>query len=97
MESEQTFSQTIQSERLNVSFSKNCGSLAKDEISVTAKIRFWFKRHKADFLIFKKLIHPKLIIKFLQIFTKDTQENFVKHFLKRCARTNPWEQSFKCS
>ena len=41
-----TFSQTIQSECLNVSFSKNCGSLAKDEISVTAKIRFRFKRQR---------------------------------------------------
>ena len=41
-----TFSQTIQSECLNVSFSKNCGSLAKDEISVTVKIRFRFKRQR---------------------------------------------------
>ena len=62
-------------------------SYCQDSISVQTA--------EANFLIFKKLIYPKLIIKFLQIFTEDTQENFAKHFLKRCARTNPWEQSFK--
>ena len=48
------------------------------------------------FANFQKFISPKEIMKFLQIFSDDAQEDVAKHFLKRrSAKTNEWEQSFK--